>query len=66
MEYDREVFIVNLQRDYKESDAKKKGMEERRWSKDEKDDINKQADAFIMNFRNHLKIQREESVKYYQ
>ncbi|GKV30339.1 hypothetical protein SLEP1_g39156 [Rubroshorea leprosula] len=66
MEYDREVFIVNLQRHYKESDAKKKGMEERKWSNDENDDINKQAGAFIMNFRNHLKIQREESVKYYQ
>ncbi|KAF3444420.1 hypothetical protein FNV43_RR14112 [Rhamnella rubrinervis] len=30
---------------------------------DDRDDINKLADAFIKNFRNQLKLQREESLK---
>ncbi|KAJ0084597.1 hypothetical protein Patl1_29950 [Pistacia atlantica] len=32
----------------------------------EKEDINAQADAFIKNFRNQLRIQRDESFKRYQ
>lgn len=30
---------------------------------DERGDINELADSFIKNFRNHLKIQRDESFK---
>lgn len=30
---------------------------------DEEGDINERAEAFIKNFRNHLKIQRDESFK---
>lgn len=30
---------------------------------DDRDDINELADAFIKNFRNQLKIQREQSLK---
>ncbi|XVF47489.1 hypothetical protein PTKIN_Ptkin03bG0113000 [Pterospermum kingtungense] len=33
---------------------------------DERGDKNQQADAFIRNFRNQLKIQREESFKRFQ
>ncbi|KAJ0084599.1 hypothetical protein Patl1_29956 [Pistacia atlantica] len=33
---------------------------------DEKGDINTQADAFIRNFKNQLRIHREESFKRYQ
>ena len=33
---------------------------------DEEGDINERAEAFIKNFRNHLKIQRDESFKRYK
>ncbi|KAI4373708.1 hypothetical protein MLD38_011801 [Melastoma candidum] len=35
----------------------------RRFEFEDREDVNRQADAFISNFRNQLRIQREDSIK---
>lgn len=44
----------------------KQAVSRQRIVQDDRDDINQLADAFIKNFRNQLKIQREESLKRFQ
>ncbi|GLT66566.1 hypothetical protein SLA2020_389300 [Shorea laevis] len=65
MVHEREIVIISLDMDDKESDAKRKRMKERSLTGFESSDIDKRADAFISNFRIQLKIQSEESIKCY-
>ncbi|GKV21764.1 hypothetical protein SLE2022_007720 [Rubroshorea leprosula] len=66
MVHEREIVIISLDMDDKKSDAKRKGMKERSLTGFESSDINKDADAFIRNFRIQLEIQSGESIKCYQ
>ncbi|KAJ7980556.1 DUF761 domain protein [Quillaja saponaria] len=45
------------------TDARKQMVSKRTTGEDDREDINQMADAFIKNFRNQLKMQREESLK---
>ena len=71
MEHHREVIVhanASNEKNDKKSDTKRKERMVRRLPVEdgEGDDINELADAFIKNFRNHLRIQREESFKRFQ
>nr|KYP35703.1 hypothetical protein KK1_043246 [Cajanus cajan] len=48
------------------SDSKRLLMSRQMVMENEKEDINKMADAFISNFRKQLKIEREKSFKRFQ
>ncbi|GMY16087.1 hypothetical protein FCV25MIE_11326 [Fagus crenata] len=65
MDHQREASINGSQGMNKEKD-KTKQMVGRRIIVEDERDINDLADAFIKNFRNQLKIQREESFKRFQ
>lgn len=68
MEHPRE-FIVHGRSDKndKKSDTRRNEWMTRRLPvEDGKGDINELADAFIKNFHNQLRIQREESLKRFQ
>ncbi|KAK0605421.1 hypothetical protein LWI29_026589 [Acer saccharum] len=70
MEHHREVIVyanASNEKNDKKSDTKRKERMVRRLPvEDGKGDINELADAFIKNFRNQLRIQREESFKRFQ
>ncbi|PON42962.1 hypothetical protein TorRG33x02_334710 [Trema orientale] len=64
MEQSREVFIAGCQRmNNKVRESPRKEVTSRRQSVRDEEDVNDLAEAFIKNFRNQLKIQREESMK---
>ncbi|CAK7339144.1 unnamed protein product [Dovyalis caffra] len=52
--------------DDKESDERRKTRVRNRFVEESKEEVNEKADAFIKNFRNQLKIQREDSLKRFQ
>ncbi|KAL5765236.1 hypothetical protein ACOSQ2_017830 [Xanthoceras sorbifolium] len=64
MEHHREVIVHG--RDEKNDTKRKERMTRRLPAKDGQGDINELADAFIKNFHNQLRIQREEYFKQYQ
>ncbi|KAG2675184.1 hypothetical protein I3760_13G172800 [Carya illinoinensis] len=67
MDHEREVSSSGgqgLNKD-KHNNARKQVMK-RQIIMDDERDINQLADSFIKNFRNQLKIQREESFKRFQ
>jgi hypothetical protein len=66
MDHQREASINGSQGMNKEKDKTRKQMVGRRIIVEDERDINDLADAFIKNFRNQLKIQREESFKRFQ
>ncbi|KAH9740718.1 hypothetical protein KPL70_002316 [Citrus sinensis] len=69
MENHREVYIHGghgMNDKKKTNTSGKARMTRQLIVEDERGDINELADAFIKNFRNHLKIQRDESFKRYQ
>lgn len=68
MDNTKEASISSSQRIvHKEKENAKKGMVSRQKIElDDRDNINELADAFIKNFRNQLKMQREESLKRFQ
>ncbi|EEF30318.1 conserved hypothetical protein [Ricinus communis] len=58
---------VRVNMDGKSDEKKKTRMRRRKLMMTmEDDDINERADAFIKNFHNQLRIQREESFKRFQ
>ncbi|EOY32342.1 Uncharacterized protein TCM_040163 [Theobroma cacao] len=56
----------NERKDKNTNTNKKERMSRRLIVEEERGDVNELADAFIKNFRNQLKIQREESFKCFQ
>ncbi|OMO80976.1 hypothetical protein CCACVL1_12679 [Corchorus capsularis] len=68
MEHSKEVsqYVNNERKDKKANTKKNERMSRRLAVEDDMGDINEMADAFIKNFRNQLKIQREESFKRFQ
>lgn len=66
MDHQREASINGSQGMNNEKDKTRKQMVGRRIIVEDERDINDLADAFIKNFRNQLKIQREESFKRFQ
>ncbi|PON65194.1 hypothetical protein PanWU01x14_119000 [Parasponia andersonii] len=64
MEQSREVFIAGCQRmNKKVRESPRKEVVSRWQSVRDEEDVDDLAEAFIKNFRNQLKIQREESMK---
>lgn len=57
---------VNRRMHNENENVRKQAVSRQRIVQDDRDDINQLADAFIKNFRNQLKIQREESLKRFQ
>ncbi|KAK1584667.1 hypothetical protein Q3G72_035017 [Acer saccharum] len=70
MEHHREVIVhenASNEKNDKKSDTKRKERMVRRLPvEDGEEDINELADAFIKNFRNQLRIEREDSLKRFQ
>ena len=58
--------MVNKKGSNESNDRKKPLMSRQIVYENEKDDINKMADAFINNCRKQLKIERENSFKHFQ
>lgn len=66
MDHRREVSGSGSQGTNKEKHDARKQIVHRQIIEEDGRDINDLADAFIKNFRNELKIQREESFKRFQ
>ncbi|KAK4608169.1 hypothetical protein RGQ29_001820 [Quercus rubra] len=66
MDHQREISINGSQGMNKAKDKARKQKVGGRIIIEDEGDINELADAFIKNFRNQLKIQREESFKRFQ
>lgn len=66
MDHRKEVPVSGSQGMNKEKNNARKQIVRRQRAVEDDRDINELADAFIKNFRNQLKIQREESFKRFQ
>lgn len=66
MDHRKEVPVSGSQGMNKEKNNARKQIVHRQRAVEDDRDINELADAFIKNFRNQLKIQREESFKRFQ